>query len=146
MDYNLCQKTYIYIFWFGYFAVLTTTFVPIVGNLTKIKLGFESFQICLDHLLHLSVYFLICMYYLAGQLMRLKLFNTNSLAKFILLVLVLASVTEVVQLWVPERTFNPMDWVANVMGLLVGVVAIVMTRGKVKRRIDKWNNAPHIGF
>jgi VanZ family protein len=67
------------------------------------------------------------MYYLVGRKKNLFLFSANSLTKFILLLLLLATVTELVQLWVPERAFNPVDWISNVAGLVIGVVIIKMT-------------------
>jgi hypothetical protein len=39
-------------------------------------------------------------------------------------VLLLATITEVVQLWVPARAFNPFVLVANVAGLAAGGAAI----------------------
>jgi VanZ family protein len=48
--------------------------------------------------------------------------------KFIIFILSLATVTELVQLWVPQRTFNIYDWVANVVGLIVGMGVIRMAR------------------
>jgi VanZ family protein len=64
------------------------------------------------------------MYYLIGQWKGLNLFTLNPLIKFILVILLLATVTEVVQLWVPQRSFNEFDLVANVSGVVVGVAVI----------------------
>jgi len=122
------QRLYRSIFWIGYFAVLITTFIPIAGELNKINIGPDAFHIRLDHLLHLLVYFLICMFYLFGIRKGFTLFEKNSLRQFILLILLLATVTEVVQLWVPERVFNPVDWISNVAGVGIGVGVIVMTQ------------------
>jgi VanZ family protein len=122
----LLQKLYRYIFWTGYLAVLITTFIPVTGELNKKHLGPESFSIRLDHLLHFSAYFLICMYYLAGRWKDVSLFNNKPLIKFFFPVLLLAIVTEVVQLWVPERAFNMFDLVSNVAGVVTGVVIIKM--------------------
>ena len=124
----LHQKTFRYIFWTGYLTVLITAFLPVARNLDKIKLGPESFHIRLDHLLHLTVYFLICMYFLFGQRKAIKLFKKKSVQKFIVLILLLATVTEVVQLWVPERTFNVFDLVSNVAGVGIGLGAIRMVQ------------------
>jgi len=66
------------------------------------------------------------MYFLLGQYKALTLFKTNSLIKFTLLVLLLGVVTELVQLWVPERTFNVFDLISNVAGVVIGVVLIKM--------------------
>ena len=135
---NLSQKLFRYIFWIGYFLVLITTFLPINGGLDKIHLGPESFHIRLDHLLHLAVYFLICMYFLFGQWKGITLFEKNSLRKFVILTLILAVVTEVVQLWVPERTFNLFDLVSNVAGITIGagVIRMVQRREGVKETND----------
>lgn len=114
------------VFWIGYFAVLITTFIPLAGELNKIDIGPDAFHIRLDHLLHVLVYFLICMYYLIGARKGISLFEKNAFLKFVLLILVLATVTEVIQLWVPERAFNPVDWIANVAGMGIGV-GVIMT-------------------
>ena len=122
----MSHKVYKSIFWIGYLAVLITTFIPVAGELNKTHIGPESFNIRLDHLLHLLVYFLICMYYLFGIRNRFDLFEKNSFLKFILLILLLAIITEVVQLWVPERAFNVFDLISNAAGVGLGVFIIKM--------------------
>jgi VanZ family protein len=122
------QRFYRSIFWIGYLAVLITTFIPVAGELNKINIGPEAFHIRLDHLLHLLVYFLICMYYLIGITKRVTLFEKDSLLRFILLILFLATVTEVVQLWVPEQAFNVFDMISNVTGLGIGLGVIVLAQ------------------
>jgi VanZ family protein len=60
--------------------------------------------------------------------------------KFILITLLLAIVTELIQLWIPKRTFNIYDWVANVSGVIVGVRMIKMVQrhdGIKARRNDR---------
>lgn len=120
--------------------VLISAFIPIAGNLNEVKLGPDSFHIRLDHLLHITVYFLICMYFLAGVKMKLSLFKKNPLKKFILLVLFLAIITELIQLWVPERAFNVFDLLSNVAGVGAGVGVIRVAQGtseETKRRKDE---------
>jgi VanZ family protein len=124
----LAQKLYRTIFWIGYFAVLITTFLPVAGKLNRVDIDLDAFHIRLDHLLHFFVYFLIGMYYLFGIRKGITLFEKNSLLIFILLILLLATVTEAVQLWVPERAFNPVDWIANVAGVVIGVVTIMLAQ------------------
>jgi len=115
------QRIYRYIFWTGYVTVLIATLLPVKGELNKINICPDAFHIRLDHLLHLLVYFLICMYYLFGLRKDLSLFEKNTLIKFILLILFLGIVTEIVQLWIPERAFNVFDMVSNVAGLGLGM-------------------------
>jgi VanZ family protein len=113
-------KLYRYVFWTGYIAVLITTFLPISFRVDMIRLGPEAFSLRSDHLLHFAVYLLICLFYLSGARYGLKLFNVNPLRKFMILILFLAIVTEIAQLWVPARAFNVFDGVANVTGALAG--------------------------
>jgi VanZ family protein len=68
------------------------------------------------------------MYYLFGLKQGFKLFEKNSLRKFILLLLLLGVITEFVQLWVPERSFNVFDLVSNVAGVVMGVIVIKMVQ------------------
>lgn len=124
------HRLYRYLFWAGYLLVLIATFIPLKGvALDRITLGPESFRIRLDHLLHFAVYFLICIYYLAGQIKGFSLFDSNPLVKFILLILFLAIITELVQLWIPARKFNVFDLLSNVAGLVVGVGVIRTAQG-----------------
>ncbi len=117
-------KLYRYVFWTGYVAVLITTFLPINFRVDKIRFGSEAFAIRSDHLLHFAVYLLICLFYLLGSRRGLKLFDVNPLRKFIVLILLLAIVTEFAQLWVPSRAFNVFDGVANVAGVMAGWAVI----------------------
>ncbi len=130
----LLQKLYKLIFWLGYAATLIIAFIPIAGELSRIRFGPKVFQIRLDHLLHITAYFLISMYYLFGQQKGLMLFHTNPLRKFIVATLVLATVTEFVQLWVPERAFNILDWVANVSGIAVGLLLIRLAKNQTYKK------------
>jgi glycopeptide antibiotics resistance protein len=55
--------------------------------------------------------------------------------KLILLILLLATITEVVPLWVAERKFNILDWIANVYGIVLGVLIIKIAQRSKNRRM-----------
>jgi VanZ family protein len=103
-------------------------------DLDKVKVGTVHFNIRLDHLFHSVVYFLIFLYFYAGQRNDLILFRYHALRKFLILVFILATVTEVVQLWVPYRSFNPLDWVSNVSGVILGLIIMYSFRRKKATR------------
>ena len=48
---------------------------------------------------------------------------------FLLVILVLSTITEAVQLFVPSRVFNIFDWIANLLGIGVGMVIGVVSHG-----------------
>ena len=120
----MTEKLYRYIFWSGYGAVLITAFLPLSINVDKIKFGPDIFEIRLDHMLHFGAYFLISMYYLYGKIKGLRLFRKESIFSFLAVTIFLATITEVVQIWVPVRSFNVFDGVANVTGLLAGLAVV----------------------
>jgi VanZ family protein len=122
------------VFWLGYITVCITSLINLSLTLDQKHLHLIAFDLRLDHLLHLGAYFFICMYYLVGQLKGLKLFETRSLTKFVLVIVLLATVTEVVQIWVPARAFNPFDILANVTGILIGLVVIGVVDGRRKMK------------
>jgi VanZ family protein len=120
---------YRFVFWAGYAAVLGTSLVSIPWSLDKIRLGTPAFHIRLDHLLHLSVYLLICIFFTVGRKLQLTLFQNREVKKFFILILLLATVSEGIQLWVPLRSFNPADWLANVAGIGLGAAVFWMGGG-----------------
>lgn len=68
------------------------------------------------------------MYYLLGICKGITLFRREPLLKFILLIVLLAIITEVVQLWIPDRAFNVFDMISNVAGLIAGMGVIKMVQ------------------
>jgi hypothetical protein len=122
------QKLYRLVFWVGFVMVFAEAFMTLKVNLHKITMGVVSIKFHLDQVLHTTVYFLICMYFLTGEYLGLKLFRNRSFIKFLVVVLISATLTEVVQLWVPERSCNFFDWLANVVGIGIGVMVILGVR------------------
>jgi hypothetical protein len=142
----LLQKLYKLIFWSGYTAVLVTSMMNLPGALDEIKVNMLAFNLRLDHLLHFLAYFSICLYFLAGQRKGLALFRNHQLRKFVVATLTLAMVTEILQLWVPTRSFNVMDMVANVSGIALGVIVIKIQvkdrRSKIEDSRSKKSQSP----
>jgi len=106
--------------------------LPVAGGLNTIQLGLNPFQIRLDYVLHFMVYFFICLYYILGRLNGVYIFRKKSLKKYILAVLFLALVTEIVQIWIPSRSFNIIDSVYNFLGLSLGYLCIKINKAKVR--------------
>ena len=104
--------------------MLIASFITLKNDLHKITFDVISFKFHLDQVLHTVVYFLICMYFLAGNHFGLTLFKDNSIKWFLLVVLFLATFTEVIQLFVPSRAFNVFDMLANVIGVGVGLMVM----------------------
>ena len=129
------QKIYRSVFWLGYLMVFAAAFVPLKIELHKITINIVSFEFHFDQVLHSVVYLLICLYFSAGQHLGVTLFKNDSFKKFLVVILVLAVVTEVVQLAVPYRAFNFFDMAANLVGVGVGILVMgVFGKRKVRSR------------
>lgn len=109
--------------------VFAAAFVPLKTNLHKMTVNIISFKFHLDQVFHAIVYMLICLYFPAGEHQGLALFKDNSFKKFLLVVLILATITEVVQLAVPYRAFNFIDMAANLVGIGLGVAIMMLLKG-----------------
>jgi len=124
------EKLFRAVFWTGYSAMIIFSFIPVIGDLHSITLNIVSVKLHFDQLLHTLVYFLICSYYSAGIWLRISLFNKNSLRKFLAALLFLAVITELLQIMVPSRSFNPVDIAANIAGIGTGLIVIISVRKK----------------
>lgn len=111
-------------------AVLVAAFIPLKHDLHDKTISIITIKFHFDQVLHAVVYLLICLYFLTGQFLGLALFKENSFKKFILTILILATVTEAVQIFVPSRAFNFFDWLANVVGIVIGLMVIWGRRRK----------------
>ena len=104
--------------------------IPVSGNLSQKQV---VSMVRLDYLLHFLTYFSICLYFAIGRFYNLRLFERKSGLKFIGLILFLASFTELVQIVVPSRSFNPVDLVANLTGVGIGLLGYIAADLQGKR-------------
>ena len=125
---EIYQKIYRSVFWIGYVMVLVAAFIPFEQDLHDKTLSIVTIKFHLDQVLHTVVYFLIYLYFLSGQYLRVKLFNEKPLKRFILLVFILATITEAIQIFIPYRAFNVFDWLANIIGICLGLTVIYIMR------------------
>lgn len=127
------EKLYRLTFFLGYVSVLVVTFVPVFGNLSSIEIGPDIFKIRLDFFLHFAVYFVICLYYLVGLKFGYTLFRKNAFPKFLSMLFLLAILTEVVQIWIPLRSFNIFDLLSNIFGIIIGMIVIYGSKTDMRR-------------
>ena len=127
--------SWIFILWSFVIVILN-----IVPNYTPPALKTnEDSVIPTDYILHFLTFFLLpVFYFLSGKRMYLFKFHTNIWLIFVA-GLIFAVLVEAIQMFVTGRTFNPVDIIFNICGLLCGIPA-----GKliniIAIRSDKNNN------
>jgi VanZ family protein len=104
------------------------TIHPLLG-LGSAKIMGTSFRA--DYLIHSLAFFIlpVLAYRANGYKGRVNLWYL-----FIIISAVLAIGTEFLQLLVPGRVLNPLDTISNLVGLLIGVVAVLIYQHFIKRK------------
>ena len=116
------QRLFRFLFWGVILVLMAVSSIP--GAVVNKTLHTNYLGVRLDYLLHFGAYFVIGV--LGGLAYRIN-------PRLVLLLLVFAAVEEGHQYWIPARTFNPVDYLFDVLGLVLGLVLVVCLQ-KVKKR------------
>lgn len=86
-----------------------------------------------DYLIHVLLFFTLV---LLVKFLHLKM----KLSNLIFLMLLVAIIAEVIQIYIPQRTFNYFDLISNVFGVLLGFVFWILERVLKKKKVIKGYN------
>jgi VanZ family protein len=118
-----------YLFWTWLILIITISSIPDLPGL-ELATGDTLFR--LDYLIHGIEYCVLVTFFLfwkGGKWYRIS----NKFVLFTLIgSLLIASLDEYHQLWIPGRTFNPMDMYANFTGLLTGILFSLIMMSKLR--------------
>ncbi|MBC8485517.1 MAG: VanZ family protein [Bacteroidetes bacterium] len=125
-------------FWLWLAALLILSYYPKLPT-TKIEIGDEIIR--LDYIGHLIFYAVLIILFLLWKADS-EFKTPGRIFIFSLLVgLAFASINEISQLFIPERTFNPLDLIYNCLGIILGALFIyfgfakrLLLKIKVKRQ------------
>ncbi|UCG27992.1 MAG: VanZ family protein [Bacteroidales bacterium] len=121
-----------YLFWTWLVLILIVSSVP---DLPVQELSSGDSPVRLDYILHLIEYFILVsllLFWRAGPDHRIKY---RFIVPAFLVIMVIASLDEYHQVWIPGRTFNPMDMYYNYAGVVTGMFfsLIVLARLRMKQ-------------
>ena len=122
------RKVIHYAFWFWFILVTILSVIPRTPGSRIAAWGLE-FRI--DYLEHLVVYFILGVVYVSSQR---KVVSKTTIIKvlYILMWMIYAIGTELVQKFVAGRSFNPNDMYYNVTGIILGLVITMAYFRKLK--------------
>ncbi len=115
-----------WLFWGWLLVVLVLNVVPL-GNELNQDLTTIRFVFRLDYVLHLLSFLVFALIWILGKLKGVCWFETYEVLKFGGIVFVSAIIIELVQIFIPYRTFNPMDMIANLIGALLTMICVVIS-------------------
>ena len=111
--------------------ILLTSIISFNGNLSLNKKYVYGLR--LDYLIHAVIFIpWMTLANLSWDGGRKKLLWTAFGVGFCL-----AFISEIVQIYIPCKVFNPMDMLANVVGVMIGVVIFLLVKGLI---IGKFKN------
>ncbi len=108
------------VFWSYATAILILNIIPDIPT-PKVERGDEMIR--LDYLIHFLVFFLGGLLYYKWNILRK---NDHKPILLILFGLIYALTCELLQLWIPGRTFNPVDLIYNTLGVVFGLFTPVL--------------------
>jgi len=103
-------RIYFFLFLAWFLIILVLSVIP---DNTPAKIHMQGFEMRLDYLMHFGVYFPL------GFLLKKSALSIRPIL-FVVLVLIAAALPESLQLFVPYRTFNPIDLMFNILGAVSG--------------------------
>ena len=110
-----------HLFWIILIIIIVMSVMPYSGiNDAAIK----DFQFRLDYIIHSLAYFTLTCFYFLWKRDKFKSKKFNVILIYFLFSLLLATGTELIQMIIPGRTFNPVDIYANIAGAILGLSII----------------------
>ncbi len=115
-----------WLLWGWLIVVLVLNVVPLGDELNQ-DLTTIRFVFRLDYLLHSLSFLVFALIWVLGKIKSVCWFETYEVSKFGGIVFVSAISIELLQIFIPYRTFNPMDMIANLFGAIITMICIVIS-------------------
>ncbi len=112
------KKLFAILFWIWVALILYFTLTPIGP---KLKLEIKDQSIRLDYFFHFLVYFGLSMFYLIWKADNNFRVKSKLLILFLFTSIIFSFISEIVQNYIPNRSFNPIDFYFNSAGIISGI-------------------------
>jgi len=116
------ERIYRILFYTICLMLLVTAVMKFGGAMNRTKVGIGDLKVRLDHFLHAMAYFLFSLYYITGKYFGLDLFRSRKHITFFLILFAVGFLAEVMQIWVPYRSYSLMDMLSNLVGIGMGYI------------------------
>ena len=114
-----------WLFWGWMIIVVFLNVVPL-GN--KLNQDLTSrFVFRLDYVVHSLTFLIFAWIWVLGKIKNVSWFESYEVLKFGGIVFVSALVIELLQIFLPYRTFNPMDMMANIFGAILTILCMFVS-------------------
>lgn len=123
------KKYFGLVFWLYIVVILIVTVIPWS---TSEKVGVGGFKFRIDYILHLGAYFGLAFLFILWQINDLVNKHFLGILLTLFICVGFAYGTEIIQLFVPGRTYNINDFIANSAGITMAYLLFVLLKGRIK--------------
>ncbi|MEA3496203.1 MAG: VanZ family protein, partial [Bacteroidota bacterium] len=122
MNFLYKKSTYKYLFWLWVVFILVVTLIPKI-KAPEIDIEKFGFKIHLDYVVHFIFFFVLTTFFFLWKAHEFKK-RKSIIILFVFLSILYATVTEMLHLFLPNRTFNILDLILNISGILSAMLLI----------------------
>ena len=115
------KKTFPIIFIIYASLLLIVSVLPSFGELNKTKVEL-LFELRFDYFIHFCAYLGFYILLIISIISHQITFTSHNFRKIFIITLFLAAGTEIIQLFLSYRTFNPFDILSNLLGIAIGAL------------------------
>lgn len=124
------------LFWIWLIILYLLNVIPLGDNVNHNLISHKSI-IRLDYLIHIITLLVFSGIYLFGYLRMEPIFLKHGLVSFSAIVISAAICLEIIQIWIPYRTFNPLDLISNLFGAVLGIFVILLIIRLIPQRQNR---------
>jgi len=116
-----------WLFWGWLIIVVVFNVIPLGNETNRSLSGNKIYQFRLDYVVHSLTFLVFAWIWVLGKIKNVCWFEGNEVLKFGGIVFVFAMGLELLQIFIPYRTFNPMDMIANLFGAILSMLFILIS-------------------
>ena len=121
------------LFWGWLILVVILNVVPLENETNRSLSSNKIFQFRLDYVVHSLSFLVFAWIWVLGKIKDVCWFESYEVLKFGGIIFVWVVGIELLQIFVPYRTFNPMDMMANLFGAILAMLFIFISHREHRR-------------
>jgi len=112
------------LFWYWLIILLLINIIPLGNDLNTVIHKPSVFKFRLDYLIHFCSFLIFIPLCFIEVRRGGPIFSKKPVLKYLLIIGGAAVIFELIQYFLPYRTFNPMDLISNLTGAIIGTILI----------------------
>jgi len=128
------MKTIQRLFWIYTVFIPLLAVLPINGPNSRLNNTYIV-SIRLDYILHVGIFILWLILYKLAYNSKIAAYSKNEILRLVVLIVLFALLSEVVQSLIPYRSFNINDLIANLVGAFIGILFLFIKPGNASEKL-----------